>query len=87
MTDEQPFLAGEVLERGQASDRGSERMRGDLYAAAAEDAARLLTEVIAELTPFRSAIEALADAVLTAEDQTLSGDGLDAAIEAAFAPA
>lgn len=77
----------EVLERGQASDRGSERMRGDLYAAAAEDAARLLTEVIAELTPFRSAIEALADAVLTAEDQTLSGEGLDAAIEAAFAPA
>ena len=62
-------------------------MRGDLYASAADDSARLLTEVLVELTPYRSAIEMLAADLLAAEDQTLSGDGLDAAIEAAVAVA
>ena len=75
----------DVLERGQESDRGSERMRAALHAAVEDDAARLLAEVVAELAPHRSAIESLAEAVLAADDQTLSGVDLTAAIEAALA--
>jgi len=75
----------DVLERGQESDRGSERMRAALHAAVEDDAARLLAEVVAELAPHRSAIESLAEAVLAADDLTLSGADLTAAIEAALA--
>jgi len=75
----------DVLERGQESDRGSERMRAALHAAVEDDAARLLAEVVAELAPHRLAIESLAEAVLAADDLTLSGADLTAAIEAALA--
>jgi hypothetical protein len=74
----------DVLEFGHESDRGSERMRAAVHAAVEVNAARLLAEVVAELAPHRGAIEFLADALLTSEDQTLSGVDLTAAIEAAL---
>lgn len=74
----------DVLEQGQESDRGSERMRSALHAAVQEESARLLTEVSVELAPLRPAIEALAAALLAADDLTLSGPDLDAAIESAL---
>ena len=60
-------------------------MRAALHASIEGAASALLTEVIAELAPLRSAIESLADAVLEADDLTLSGPDLAAAIEAALA--
>jgi cell division protease FtsH len=74
----------EVFESGQSSDRGSERMRSAVHAAVEEQAARLLTEVSSELAPLRSAIEALANTLLAADEQILSGQALDAAIERAL---
>lgn len=74
----------DVMERGSESDRGSERMRAALHAGIEDDAARLLAEVIAGLAPRRVAIESLADTLLAADDLTLSGVVLSAAIEAAL---
>jgi cell division protease FtsH len=75
----------DVFESGRASDRGSERMRGASHAGVEQDAARLLVEVSTELAPLRGAIESLAAALLAADEQTLSGEALDAAIEQALA--
>ena len=75
----------DVLETGQDSDRGSERMRSVLHAWVQEESERLLAEVSAELAPHRVAIEALAEALLAADEQTLSGAALDTAIEKALA--
>jgi hypothetical protein len=55
------------------SDRGSEHMRAALHVLIEESAADLLAEVVAELAPLRAAIESLAEALLEAEDLTLSG--------------
>ncbi len=70
----------DVLESGSESDRGSERMRAATHTTIEADASRLLAEVIAELAPHRSAIESLAEAILTADELTLSGEELHAAI-------
>jgi hypothetical protein len=75
----------DVLESGHSSDHGSERMRAALHASIEEAASDLLTEVVAELAPFRSANGSLAQALLEADDLTLSGPELAAAIEAAMA--
>ena len=75
----------DILEQGHDSDRGSERMRAALHASIEGAASALLAEVVAELAPLRSAIESLAEAVLAADDLTLSGPDLAAAIEAALA--
>lgn len=74
----------DVLERGHMSDRGSERMRAAIHAAVERDAAELLTDVIAELAPHRNAIDALAQAILEADDSTLSGDDLNEALRRAL---
>jgi ATPases of the AAA+ class len=74
----------EVLERGTDSDRGSERMRAATHASLEDDAHQLLTEVTAQLAPHRAAIGRLAQVLLDAEDQTLSGATLTAALEAAL---
>jgi hypothetical protein len=75
----------DVLERGHDSDRGSERMRAALHASIEDAASDLLAEVVADLAPMRPAIDSLAQALLEAEGQTLSGPELVAAIEAALA--
>jgi hypothetical protein len=74
----------DVLEQGHESDRGSERMRAALHVAVEDEGTRLLAELIAELAPHRAAIDALADSLLAAEGQALSGVDLTAAIEAAL---
>ena len=74
----------DVLESGQSSDRGSERMRAALHASIEEAASELLASVVIELAPLRSGIESLAHALLEADDLTLSGADLTAAIEAAM---
>ena len=75
----------DMLEEGHHLNRGSERMRAALHASIEDASADLLAEVVAELAPLRSAIESLAEALLNADDQTLSGPDLTAAIEAALA--
>jgi len=75
----------DVLERGFASDRGSERMRAAVHAELEAEASRLFAEVIGELAPHRAAIESLAAVLLAADDQTLSGEELGSALRRALA--
>jgi len=72
------------LEGGMGSDRGSERMRAAEHAWLEAEAARTLTDAVATLAPRRAAIEHLADALLEAEDVTLSGATLLDAIKEAI---
>lgn len=58
-----------VLEQGDSSDRGSERMRADLYAA---------VEVL--LAPYRRGLQALAAAALAAPGHEMSGKRLGSAL-------
>lgn len=74
--------AVDVLEGHGEAGRGSERMRASLLGAVEQDAARLLDEVLAGLQPYRRSIERFADALLGAEDTTLSGDALRRALDA-----
>jgi hypothetical protein len=74
-----------ILEQGAMSDRGSERMRADLYRAVEEEASGLLAVVTASLAARVPAIESLAGAILAADDLTLSGDDLTAAIDRSLA--
>jgi SpoVK/Ycf46/Vps4 family AAA+-type ATPase len=77
----------DILEQGHESDRGSERMRAALHASIEESAADLLAEVVAELAPLRSAIESLAQELLEADDLSLSGGELLAALDKSLAQA
>jgi hypothetical protein len=79
----QPFDQ-DVLEGAMGSNRGSERMRAAEHAWLEAEAARTLTDAVATLAPRRGAIERLADAVLLAEDVTLSGAALQDAINEAM---
>jgi ATP-dependent Zn protease len=80
----QPFEQ-DRLEGGMGSDRGSERMRAAEHAWLEAEASRTLTDAVATLAPRRAAIERLADALLQAEDVTLSGVALEDAIKQAIA--
>lgn len=74
----------DVLEHGMESDRGSERMRAAIHAEIEQESAKLLAEVVAVLAPHRSAIDALGWSIREADDMTLSGDALSAAIQRAL---
>jgi hypothetical protein len=60
-------------------------MRAAEHAWLEAEAARTLTDAVATLAPRRAAIERLADALLQAEDVTLSGVVLEDAIKQASA--
>jgi cell division protease FtsH len=72
------------LERGSESDRGSERMRAALHAEMEAAAAATFAAALGVLAPHAEAIERLADALLAAPGQVLSGDDLRAATAAAL---
>jgi SpoVK/Ycf46/Vps4 family AAA+-type ATPase len=74
-----------TFEAGQSSDRGSERMRAAIHADVEARAAVVLTDVIQTLTPHAKAIEVLAETILEAPEQTLSGEALLNAIERSLA--
>ena len=76
-------LDQDVLE-GIGYPRGAQAMRRDRYDAVRADAAHLWDEVVEDLRPHSAAIIRLGDALLAAPDMTLSGELLDAAIEAAL---
>jgi ATP-dependent Zn protease len=80
-----PYDLG-TLEMGTASDRGSERMRAGQHAELEAAAQQARAEVLATLAPHLVTIRRLAQALLNAPDQTLSGDELQAALAHAFAP-
>jgi SpoVK/Ycf46/Vps4 family AAA+-type ATPase len=71
-----------ALESGESSDRGSERMRSGWHAEVEAIAAESYAEVLRFLTPHRRAFRRFAELLDDAPDQTLSGDDLEAAIEA-----
>ncbi len=66
------------LEAGQASDRGSERMRAILYDEVNAEARAVRDHVREVLTDRTLAIEILAERLLGAKDRTLSGPALSA---------
>jgi SpoVK/Ycf46/Vps4 family AAA+-type ATPase len=78
-----PYDLGTV-EMGTASDRGSERMRAAQHVALEAAAHQAQAEVLAKLAPHLVTIRRLAQALLSAPDQTLSGDELQAALAHAF---
>jgi hypothetical protein len=73
-----------ALESGEASDRGSERMRSGWHAEVEAMAAAAYTRVLGKLTMHRHALRRFAELLQEAPDQTLSGEQLEAAIEAAI---
>ncbi|MHB8397722.1 MAG: hypothetical protein ACYDCI_02135 [Candidatus Limnocylindrales bacterium] len=75
----------DVLEGGDNTEKGSERMRAAVAADIERAANALYIEVIRDLSMHRVAIERLAEAVLAAPGHTLSGCDLTAAIEEALA--
>lgn len=77
-------LALDAIEAGGESDRGTAEMRSALWGALRAESVRALERVRRELGPHRAGIEALADALLAAPDQTLSGAALAAAVELAL---
>jgi ATP-dependent Zn protease len=79
-----PYDLG-TLELGTASDRGSERMRAGQHAELEAAAHQARAEVLATLAPHLITIRRLAHELLTAPDQTLSGEELQAALAHAFA--
>jgi SpoVK/Ycf46/Vps4 family AAA+-type ATPase len=74
----------DVLEQGSMSDHGSERMRAAIHAEIEQESAKLLAEVVAVLAPHRSAIDELGWSIREADDMTISGDALSAAIQGAL---
>jgi ATP-dependent Zn protease len=74
----------DALERGDNTDRGSERMRADLYAEVMREARAALTEAEVTLAAHRGAIPALAASLLAAPDRSLSGAALHEALQAAL---
>lgn len=68
------------LEAGHNSDRGSERMRAILYDEVRDSAAEVREHVRSTLEPHVHVIEDLAARLLTAKDQTLSGETLTDAL-------
>jgi ATP-dependent Zn protease len=72
------------LESGSDSDRGSERMRAALHAELEPAAAASFAAALGVLAPHAEAIERLADALLAAPGQVLSGDELRAATRKAL---
>ena len=73
-----------VLEQGQASDRGSERMRAGWHAEVEQLAADAHGQVLRVLAGRQRALLSLGQAILDADDQELSGGALEAAIEASL---
>ena len=74
----------DVLERGESSDRGSERMRADLYATVLREGQAVQAEVEVLLAPHRAGLEAVAAAVLAAPGHELSGERLRSALAEAL---
>lgn len=70
----------DILEAGDRSDRGSEAMRSLIWHALSGEAAAKLDEIRGTLRSRKEAIVALAENLLAADDQTLSGPELDAAL-------
>jgi len=70
-----------ALEAGEASDRGSERMRAGWHAELEAMAAESYARVLRFLTPHRRAFLRFAALLQEASDRTLSGEELEAAIE------
>jgi SpoVK/Ycf46/Vps4 family AAA+-type ATPase len=73
-----------ALESGESSDRGSERMRSGWHAEVEAMAADAYARVLRSLTTHRQALRRFAELLQQAPDQTLSGEQLEAAIEAAI---
>ena len=65
-----------VLENGDSSDRGSERMRADLYAGLLAAGQTVQAEVAVLLAPHRAGLEVVAAAALAAPGNELSGGRL-----------
>lgn len=74
-------VAIDGLERGHASDRGSELMRAQLYEEVAESARSTRAWVRTVLVTHAAAIDQLAGRLLEAKDQTLSGATLTAILD------
>lgn len=72
----------EAVETGFSSDRGSEAMRSLVWHALSGEMAAKLDEIRATLRSRQDAILALAERLLDADDQTLSGPDLHAALAA-----
>jgi hypothetical protein len=85
LTAERRCDAGQ-LEHGSESDRGSERMRAVLHAEMESAAATSFAAALAVLSPHTGAIERLADALLAAPGQVLSGEELRVAVAEALGP-
>lgn len=63
----------DTIEQGSYSDRGSERMRAQLWEVASAECRRIKAEVEAALHANTSSIEAIAQRLVNAPDLTLSG--------------
>lgn len=70
----------DAIEAGIDSDRGSERMRAELWELASAECRRIKAVVEAALTPNLVSIEILADRLVDAPDLTLSGPALTEAL-------
>lgn len=70
----------DAIEAGIDSDRGSERMRAELWELASAECRRIKTAVEAAMAPNLASIEALADRLVDAADLTLSGPVLTEAL-------
>lgn len=66
-------ISVDVIEAGRSSDRGSERMRADLWDLASSECRRIKGEVEVALRANTAPIEAIADRLVSAADLTLSG--------------
>ena len=73
-------VATDVIEQGDASDRGSEAMRTMVWADVHSEAIAAMTVALHVLAPRVGQLEAFADLLVAAEDVTLSGAKLQAAL-------
>jgi AAA+ superfamily predicted ATPase len=79
--------ATEPLEAGNMSDHGSERMRAAWHAGVEALAAEAHANAVRVLAPYERPLRNLAQLLLDAPDQTLSGDLLEAAVAVALTQA